>query len=100
MFFFLIFLEPCFFVCFFGKSCYEICKYSSAHHTSLFTINFLLNLITLLFKYDTICLKVCCTCTIKQIYGLQLDLEMQSRDALCVLVKELELKFVLKSVDL
>ena len=66
-----------------------------------FTMNFLLNLITTLFKYDTICLKVCCTCTIKQIYRLQLDLEMQSRDALCVLVKKIRVKNLpTKSADL
>ena len=62
-------------------------------------MNFLLNWITILLKYDTICLKVCCICTIKQIYGLQLDLEMQSKDALCVLVKIKE-NLPPKSVDL
>ena len=39
------------------------------------TMNFLLNLIAIPFKYDTICLRVCCTSTIKQIYGYQLYLK-------------------------
>ena len=59
-------------------------------------MNLLLQLITTLFKYDTICLKVCCTCTIKLIYGLQLGLERQSRDGLCVLVKEIRIKIYLQ----
>ena len=64
-------------------------------------MNLLLNLIPTLFKYDTICLKFCCTCTIKLTYGHQLDLEMQSRDALCVLVKKITMKNLpTKSADL